>query len=138
MWDTGPVDRSRAALVAADDSNRIIAVSEQALALLGYQSADQLLGHRLLALIPQRFHQAHLAGFSMYLTAGRRPLLDTEVTVPFLRCDGTEAPLRLKVEVVSAGGDHRVFVAHLARQLGHRKKVERGTASERREDRGGS
>jgi len=114
-WDTGPVDRSTKALVAADDSNRIIAVSNPAGQLLGYEDPTELLGHRLLVLIPRRFHQAHLAGFTMFLTSGRRPLLDTEVTLPFVRRDGTEVSLRLEVDVVSPVGEQRVFVAELDR-----------------------
>ena len=112
-WDSAPVDRSTKALVAADDSDRIIAVSDPALALLGYDDAARLLGHRLLVLIPPRFHQAHLAGFTMYLTAGRRPLLDTTVTLPFVRADGVEVSMTMEVGVVQTAGGRRVFVAEI-------------------------
>lgn len=113
-WDSGPVHRSTRAIVAADDTNRIIAVSEPALALLCYDHAAQLLGRRLLVLIPRRFHQAHLAGFTMFLTTGRRPLIDTPVTVPFVRQDTSEIPLQITLHVLAITGGRRVFVAELA------------------------
>lgn len=112
-WDHEPVDRSAEALVAADDSNRIIAISRPALDLLGYADAADLIGQRLLALIPRRYHQGHLAGFTRYLTHGRAPLIGTPAVVPFVRADGTETPVRLLIDVVAVGDGRRVFVAAL-------------------------
>jgi PAS domain S-box-containing protein len=114
-WDHTPVDRSTKAVVAADDTNRIIAVSPPALEALGYDDPDQLLGQRLLTLIPTRFHQGHLAGFTLYLTHGRAPLIGTTATVPFLRADGTETLLDLHIEALSVGDGRRVFVATLGK-----------------------
>jgi PAS domain S-box-containing protein len=112
-WDRAPVDRSTKALVAADDTNRIIAVSAPALALLGYDEPGELVGQRLLALIPSRFHQGHLAGFTLHLTQGRAPLIGTAAIVPFVRADGTETDLELLVEALSTTNGRRVFVATL-------------------------
>ncbi|GAA4744204.1 hypothetical protein GCM10023350_31120 [Nocardioides endophyticus] len=112
-WDRDPVDRSTKALVAADDTNRIIAVSAPALALLGYDNPGELVGQRLLALIPSRFHQGHLAGFTLHLTQGRAPLIGTAAIVPFVRADGTEADLELLVEALPTTNGRRVFVATL-------------------------
>lgn len=112
-WDREPVDRSVDALVAADDTNRIIAISRPALDLLGYDDAADLIGQRLLALIPQRYHQGHLAGFTRYLTHGWAPLIGTPAVVPFARADGTETLLRLLIDVVAVGDGRRVFVAAL-------------------------
>lgn len=112
-WDRSPVDRSPRALVAADDTNRIIAVSQSALDLLGYVAPADLVGRRLLALIPERFHQAHLTGFTLFLTQGRAPLVDRSVVVPFRRADGTERDLALVIETLSLTDGRRVFVATL-------------------------
>jgi len=92
------VSRSRVAMIAADEHSQIAAISEPALMLLGYDSEQQLLGHRLLAVIPHRYRQAHLAGFTQHLLTGRQPLLDTTVEVPALRRDGTEVPVALHIE----------------------------------------
>ena len=42
------------------------------------------------AIVPERYRQAHVAGFTMYLLVGRKPLLDRPVVVPALRRDGSE------------------------------------------------
>lgn len=112
-WATAGVADSTLAMVAADDTNGIIAVSAAALELLGYDDPAQLVGRRLLAIIPDRFHQAHLAGFTLHLANGRSPLLGRPVTVPVLRRDGSETPVELSVESHRLPQARRVFVATL-------------------------
>lgn len=112
-WATAEVTESSLALVAADDTNGIIAVSPSALELLGYDDPAQLVGRRLLAIIPDRFHQAHLAGFTLHLADGRSPLLGRPVTVPVLRRDGDETTVELTVEARRLPHTRRVFVATL-------------------------
>jgi len=97
-WDPGEVLDSSHAVLAADDANRIIAVSPAALALLGYDDDSPLVGRRLVAIIPERFHQAHIAGFTLHLVNGRSPLLGQRITVPALRRDGTEIEVGLLIE----------------------------------------
>ncbi len=104
---------ARQPLVAADDANGIVAVSRPALALLGYDEAGELVGRRLLAMIPPRYRQAHLAGFTMHLASGRAPILGHAVRVPVLRRDGSEMPVELLVEARRPPGGHRLFVAEL-------------------------
>jgi PAS domain S-box-containing protein len=99
--------------VAADAANRIVAVNDAALELLGYDDAGQLVGHRLVVLIPERYRQAHVAGFTMYLLTGRRPLLGTEVRVPVVRSGGEELDVWMRVEEEPAGDGSQVFVADL-------------------------
>ncbi|NYD40441.1 ATP-binding protein [Nocardioides panaciterrulae] len=102
-----------AALVAADDADGIVALSPTALALLGYDTAAELVGRRLLAMIPSRYRQAHLAGFTMHLANGRAPLLGHPVRVPALRRDGSEVIVELLVEARRLPGGRRLFVAEL-------------------------
>ncbi|MFC5728644.1 MULTISPECIES: ATP-binding protein [Nocardioides] len=111
--DTEEIAASELALVAADDRNRIVAASQVALEMLGYSRADQLVGRRILAIIPARYHQAHLAGFTLHLNVGRSPLLERSVTVPALRGDGTEALVELTVTTRQSSGGGRLFVAEL-------------------------
>lgn len=107
------LDRSSAAIVAADENNRIVSVSKPALDLLGHRRPEELVGQRLLDIIPARFHQAHLAGFTLHLAVGRRPLVARSVTVPFLCKDGSERLLRMRLEVVAVADGERLFVATL-------------------------
>ncbi|QZY30616.1 ATP-binding protein [Nocardioides coralli] len=110
-WSPDELSRSDRAVVAADDFNAIVAVSRSALDLLGYDDAADLVGRRLLSIIPERFHQAHIAGFTMFLVNGRAPLLGQEITVPVLRADDTEVERRLLITAQSLAGGRHVFVA---------------------------
>ena len=101
------------ALIAADDTNRIFVVSQHACELLGYEEPSQLLGRRLVAIIPARYHQAHLAGFTLHLSNGRRPLLDRAVVVPVLRRDGTEIDVELRVESPPQATGRPIFIARM-------------------------
>jgi PAS domain S-box-containing protein len=112
-WDTATVARAATATVAADEANRIIAVSPAALELLGYDGPDDLVGSRIVAIVPERFRQAHIAGFTMYLLVGRKPLLERPVQVPALRRDGTETDVEMTVRVERVGEGRKVFVATL-------------------------
>lgn len=103
------------ALIAADDANRIVMVSHDACVLLGYQEPDQLLGRRLVTIIPARYHQAHIAGFTLHLSNGRRPLLGRTVVVPVLRRDGAEIAVELLVEPHRRPGGRQVFAAQMRR-----------------------
>ncbi|MGH3362601.1 MAG: ATP-binding protein [Nocardioides sp.] len=113
VWDSDSVTAAPEALVAADDASRIVAVSRPALALLGYDDPGELVGERLLRIIPERYHQAHIAGFTLHLTNGRSPLIGTLVTVPVRRRDGDETSLGLNVTLQHLVDGRPVFVAEL-------------------------
>jgi PAS domain S-box-containing protein len=109
----GDVTTSSKAVVAADDTNQIVAISAAAVTLLGYDAAEELVGRRLVAILPPRFQQAHIAGFTLHTLVGRAPLLDREVVVPALRRDGTEVDVRLSVTAHDTADGPRSFVATL-------------------------
>jgi PAS domain S-box-containing protein len=93
------------ALIAANDASQIIGISPLAARILGYgDDGAALIGERLIAIIPERYRQAHVAGFTMFLLVGRRPLLDNEVVVPALRRDGTEVEIALLVREQTVDG----------------------------------
>lgn len=99
-------------MIGADDTNRIVAVSPSAVELLGHGAADDLVGRRLVVVIPERYHQAHVAGFTLHLLTGRAPLLEHPVTLPVRTADGGEVPVRLTVSARSVGA-RSVFLAEL-------------------------
>jgi PAS domain S-box-containing protein len=114
-WDTGWVETSPRPLVAADDTNVVLAASPAALELLGYRNPEELVGRRLLDLVPARYRQAHLAGFTLHLFSGRRALIGTPVVVPALRSDGTEVDVELLLEAHPLPAGRRAFTAELRR-----------------------
>jgi hypothetical protein len=114
VWDPASVSDTARALVAADDTNLILAVSRSAAELLRYDDPRDLVGQRLLSMIPHRYHQAHIAGFTLHLVNGRSPLLGNRVEVPVLCGDGSERVLDLLIEVEPLDNGRRVFVAELS------------------------
>jgi PAS domain S-box-containing protein len=110
-WDTSVVRTATEAVIAADDRNRILAASPAAFDLLGWD--DDPVGRRIVAVIPERFREAHIAAFTLHLLTGETRILDREVAVPALRRDGTEVAVRLLVQRDSAAEGHTVFVATL-------------------------
>ena len=110
-WDAAEVNDSDRALLTADDANLIIAASPSALAALGYDDLDELIGQRLISIIPLRYHQAHIAGFTLHLVNGRSPLLGHRVTVPVVRADGSESDMALELQATPLPSGRRVFTA---------------------------
>lgn len=112
-WDPVVVSAADTGRIAADESNRIIAVSPAAAALLGYDDPWDLVGLRLLAIIPERYHQAHVAGFTLMQLTGRSPLLGSEVQVPARRADGSEVLVSLLVRVERGEDGRAVYIAEI-------------------------
>ncbi len=112
-WDPVSVTTSTRALIAADDTDQIVAASPSALALLGYDHPRELVGSRLICIIPTRYHQAHIAGLTLHLASGRGPLLGHRIAVPVLRADRTEQVLDVQIESRHLPDGRAVFVAEL-------------------------
>jgi PAS domain S-box-containing protein len=111
-WDATGVTESPLAMVAADDANRIIAMSDAAVRLLGWERED-LVGRRIVTIVPPELREAHIAGFVRYLISGQPRILGSPVSVPALRRDGSQVPVSIRIDNVTAGGGRQVFVATL-------------------------
>jgi PAS domain S-box-containing protein len=114
-WEVARVQEADTGMIAADDGDRIVAVSRPALELLGYDDATELLGARLIVMIPPRYRQAHLAGFTMHFLSGRSLLIGSSVVVPALRRDGTEVDVAMTIHTDCTEDGRTVFVADLER-----------------------
>lgn len=111
--DIDDIGASSENLIAADDASHIVGVSASAAELLGYATAEDLVGRRLVTIIPTRFRQAHVAGFTLHHLVGRSRLLGREVEVPALRRDGTEIDIRLEITPRSTPDGAALFVARI-------------------------
>jgi PAS domain S-box-containing protein len=109
VWDPSAVHDATEAVIAGDDANRIVAASPAALDLLGWD--EDLVGQRIVAVIPERLREAHIASFTMHLLSGEKHILDQEVTVDAMRRDGTEVPIRLTVRRTNVAAGRVVFTA---------------------------
>ena len=85
------------AALLSDEESVLVGVTREALALLGYADERELLGRPVLAVVPPRFHQAHVAGTTLHATNGRDVLLDVPLQVPVVHADGIERVLGIRV-----------------------------------------
>ncbi|MCX2925064.1 SpoIIE family protein phosphatase [Streptomyces sp. NEAU-W12] len=113
LWDAGRVRASRVATIAADESNRIIAVSGPAADLFGW-SADDLVGKPLTTLIPEHLRRRHTVAFASLLLSGQPRILGRSLPLPALHRDGGLVPVRLSVESQETADGRTVFVAQFS------------------------
>lgn len=97
-------------VVASDLANRIIAVSRPLADLLGWQ-VEELVGRRLVTLVPPQLREAHVAGFSRYLSSGEARILGRSLDVAVMHRDGSQIPCRLLVEQTAGVASEAMFVA---------------------------
>ena len=105
------LETSTEPLLATDEASIIVAASAAALELLGYERVQDLVGRRVIVVVPERFHQAHVAGTTLHATNGRSNLLGVPIVVPMVRADGSEMPVCMEVRPELLDDVHRVFVA---------------------------
>lgn len=111
-WDDDFLPPQDVAWVVGDDHNRIVAASPAALELLGW--AEDLVGQRLLSMIPPQLREAHLAGFSRSVVSGEGALLGVPLALPALRADGSEVPVTLTLARHAARQGRHVYLGVLA------------------------
>jgi PAS domain S-box-containing protein len=112
-WDPAIEPAADTAWLIGDDHNRIVAASPAALALLGW--TDELVGQRLLSVIPPEFREQHIAGFTRSVVTGGGDLLGQPLSVPALARDGEEIPISLLLTRHPARNGRSVYVARLDR-----------------------
>jgi PAS domain S-box-containing protein len=111
-WDASVVTESDRSVVAADDNNRLVAVSLPAAELLGWDR-DELTGRRVVTIVPPSLREAHIAGFTRHLTTGETHVLGIALELPVLRADGTEVLCHFLIEPGAAEAGRAVYVAHI-------------------------
>jgi PAS domain S-box-containing protein len=109
-WDVSLVRDADRGVVAADEANRIVAVSRPLADALGWD-VDDLVGRRVVALIPHALREAHVAGFSRHLTTGRTNLLGVPLQLPVLHRDGHEIACEFLIEHAPGTGTRAVYLA---------------------------
>lgn len=109
-WDVRLVRDSDRGVVAADDANRIVAISRPLAEALGWEPQD-LVGRRVVTLIPPAFREAHVAGFTRHLSTGEAHVLGVPLELPVLHAEGHEVRCRFLIERTAAGPGRSVYVA---------------------------
>jgi len=109
-WDVAQVRDAARGAVAADDANRIVAISRPLADALGWDQ-DQLVGRRVVALVPPRFREAHVAGFTHHLATGEARVLGVDLELPVLRADGSEVVCSFLIESTATPTGRTVYTA---------------------------
>lgn len=109
-WEISQVREADRGVVAADEANRIIAVSRPLADALGWD-VDELVGRRVVTLIPPQLREAHVAGFTRHLTTGEAHVLDVALTLPVLRADGSELQATFLVQRAPISRGRAVYLA---------------------------
>lgn len=113
-WDPTTVTGADRPAVAADDGNRIIAVNRLLADQLGWDP-DDLVGRRVVTIVPPRLREAHVAGFTRHLATGEAHVLGLPLELPVLAADGSELMFRFVIEQVSDDFRKAVYVAWMER-----------------------
>jgi PAS domain S-box-containing protein len=109
-WDSRQIADSDRGAIAADDSNRIIAISRPLADAIGWD-VRELVGRRVIAIVPPRFREAHVAGFTRHLTTGQAHALGVPLELPVLRADGTEVLCSFFIEADRTPSGRSVYVS---------------------------
>lgn len=109
-WDMRIVSESDRGAIAADDANRIIAVSRPIADALGW-AVDDLVGRRVVAVIPPELREAHVSAFTRHITTGESRAIGVPLTLPVLRADGTCLDCRLLLEQTPSRAGRAVYIA---------------------------
>lgn len=93
------LDLSPDASLLIDAQGCILLVNEQAAILFGYEQ-DELVGQSLEILLPERFHNAHVAHRHTYMEAPRRRAMGVGLDLVGRRKDGSEFPVDISLRPV--------------------------------------
>jgi PAS domain S-box-containing protein len=109
-WDLDTITGAARPAVAADDANRIIAVSPSLAEALGW-AVEDLVGRRVIALVPPELREAHVAGFSRHVTTGETHVLGVPLHLPVLRADGSQVSCDVLIEQRPSATGRHLYVA---------------------------
>jgi PAS domain S-box-containing protein len=112
-WNDVVVRQAAGGAVAVDDANRIVSISEPLAAEIGWRPQD-LVGRRVVVIIPPRFREAHVAGFSRHLSTGEARTIGTDLVLPMLRADGSEVSCSFLIETHPTPRGRQVYIAWIA------------------------
>lgn len=114
------------AVIFADRAGAIQVWNPGAEAVFGY-SADEVLGHRLDLLIPERLRAAHWAGFHAAVESGQMKHGRESMTTRSIHRDGHDLYVDLSFALVKNGAGHVLGAVAVARDITRRFRAEKET-----------
>jgi PAS domain S-box-containing protein len=101
----GLIDAAPDAILVIDSDGRILKANDEAERMFGY-SRDDLLGHDVEMIVPDRFRAAHRAKRARYGEAPATRTIAGELAGK--RADGSEFPVEIRISPLEAQGTHSV------------------------------
>ncbi|GAC1326719.1 MAG: hypothetical protein NVSMB13_12230 [Mycobacteriales bacterium] len=101
------------AWLVGDDTNRIIGATGAALELLGWVGSE-LVGQRILVVVPAALREPHVAAFTRAVSTGNYRILDQPLAISAHTRDGSDVPVTLTLTRQAAPGGRTVYLARLA------------------------
>jgi PAS domain S-box-containing protein len=115
------------AILTIDDESVIRYANLAAGKIFGYE-VHELIGQKLLMLMPERFQMQHRQGIERYMQTGERHIPWKAVELPGLHRSGREIMLELSFGEFKRDGRH--FFTGIARDITDRKHAERRAAAQ--------
>lgn len=109
------------ALVAVNGDGIIVLVNVQAEELFGYRR-EELLGHAVEVLVPERYRLAHAGQRTAYVADPRVRPMGARLELSGLRRDGTEFPVEISLRPLRT--EHGLLIASVIRDVSQRKREE--------------
>ena len=109
-------------IVMANPSGHIVIANSQAERLFGY-GPGELRGHRVDALLPQRYREAHVRHRTSYFLQPRTRAMGSGLDLWGLRKDGSEFPIEISLSPLRT--EESAFVMSAIRDISDRKRIER-------------
>lgn len=106
------VNGPRTAIVI-DASNRVLGISSSLAARIGWEAGD-LVGRRVVAIVPPRFREAHVSGFTRHLSTGQARALRVELQLPVLCADGQEVVCDFFIDDDRTQSGQPVYIAYVS------------------------
>ncbi len=108
-------------IVAVDRAGTIVLVNAQVETMTGY-TRDELLGQPVEILVPERFHQQHVADRERYTAAPRTRPMGAGLALAARRKDGSEIPVEISLSPLGAGDN--LLVMSIIRDVTERRRAE--------------
>lgn len=109
-------------IVTIDDHSVVRFVNDAVSRIFGY-TKEEIIGHELTILMPDRFHSRHRAGIQRYATTGRRSVSWEGLQFQGRHKDGHEIPLEISIGEHFIAGE-RVLTG-IVRDVSERRRAER-------------
>jgi PAS domain S-box-containing protein len=106
------VDGPRTAIVV-DSQNRILGISKALAREIGW-AVDDLVGRRVVAIVPPQFREAHVAGLTRHLSTGEAQAPHVDLQLPVLRADGSEVVCDFWIDADRSRSGQPVYIAYVS------------------------